>query len=512
MIDSLTKYKTPFKTAVVYSRVSTEEQARHDLSLPFQRQTCEKYAKENGHEVIEFFEDAGISGKRAETRPSLMAMLDFALRNKIDAVIIHKFDRLARNMADFWQIANMLKEHKISLLSVAENFNMDTPAGMFGMGIMSSMSQFYIENLSQEIKKGQHQKIVKGEWPNKAPIGYENKTVGSRRIIKPIPEQAKLVTQAFELYATGNYSIEMITELMTKGGLTTRNGNAVTRSSISTMFKNPAYIGRIKWNGESYPGKHEAIIDEETFFKVQEILAIKCISGSRNRKHNFYMRGIIFCSCGRQMVGDIKTKKYKNGSIQQFFYMGCKSKVKNKTCSRVYVPMKLLEGQILDLFRPIQFSKQFQEMVMKKAKEIITDLRSGNSQEEKIINQRITLLNKRLVNAEDAMLDGTLSKLRFKQKREEIEGKIAECKRGLAKLNSNHKDVIDALANILEFTRNIYQTYYDADPAHRRKILQMFFHRIVVDDRQIIRIEYTPVIAYLERIQQVGLRRDSLRD
>lgn len=174
--------------------------------------------------------------------------------------------------------------------------------------------------------------------------------------------------------------------------------------------------------------------------------------------------------------------------------------------------MKMLEEQILELFKPIQFSKQFQEMVMRKAKEIITDLRSGNSQEEKIISQRITLPYKRLVNAEDAMLDGTLSKLRFKQKREEIEAKIAECKRGLAKLNSNHKEVFDALANILEFTRNIYQTYYEADAGHRRKILQMFFHRIVVDDRQIIRVEYTPVIAHLERIQQVGLRNDTLGD
>ncbi|MFW5703025.1 MAG: recombinase family protein [Candidatus Dojkabacteria bacterium] len=112
------------------NRVSSEEQARHDLSIPYQKDQCIKIAEERGYHVIEEFSDAGISGENAQNRPALKEMLKYIVSHGVKAVVVHKFDRLSRSNKDFWNIVNYLREKDIALVSVAENFDMNTPSGL----------------------------------------------------------------------------------------------------------------------------------------------------------------------------------------------------------------------------------------------------------------------------------------------------------------------------------------------------------------------------------------------
>lgn len=175
LMDSMTP-----KFAVSYLRVSTRGQAErgggHDegFSIPAQREANKKKALSMGAMVGKEFVDRGASAKSAD-RPQLQAMLEYVKENadRVDYVIVHKIDRLARNRDDDSDIMRVLRECGVQLVSASESID-DTPAGMLLHGIMSSIAEFYSQNLATEVKKGMGEKIKGGGTVGRAPIGYQN--------------------------------------------------------------------------------------------------------------------------------------------------------------------------------------------------------------------------------------------------------------------------------------------------------------------------------------------------
>jgi site-specific DNA recombinase len=254
--------------ALIYLRVSTKEQAEkgesgEGYSIPGQREACLRYCAEKGWDVADEFIDAGESAKSAD-RPSLKALLRRIAEEDIGAVVVHKIDRLARNIEDHVAIRAALRKYGCQLVSVTENIE-ETASGKLVEGIHALMAEFYSANLAAEVRKGMTQKAKQGQWPGKAPIGYLNDI--QRRDGKEIkrivldPERAILVKEAFRLYATGEYSLaEMQTELTAKG-FTSPNGRrpgaAVPISGLARMLANPFYIGIVEWGGVHYQGQHK---------------------------------------------------------------------------------------------------------------------------------------------------------------------------------------------------------------------------------------------------------------
>lgn len=495
------------KLAVVYTRVSTEEQAKHDLSLPFQKDKCGEYAKKEGYIVAETFEESGKSGRTAK-RPGLISMLDYCSEHKVEAVIVHKSDRLARNMADFWTISNLLKSKGIRLHSVTENFD-DSPSGTLTMGVMSAVAQHYSENLSQEVKKGQYQKIAKGIWPNEAPHGYENYGLKHDRRIRPLEDYKQYIIQSFELFATDSYSIDSLTEKMAEMGMISVRGNKVTRSILARILRNPIYYGGLPWKGKVYPGEHEPIIDKELFDSVQRILDTRKKKGTRDRKHNFLLRGIVYCKCGTMLTGDQKVKKYKNGKEQTFYYFGCKNTKKDKKCSRNYISMSALEDSVAEIFKEIEFSEEFRKTVIRIAREIIKEVRSHESKEEKIINQRITRTKQRMKNLEDDRLDRIISSNDFAAMHARLKDELEEALESYNKLSQNHSKSVKILDQLIKLSENIYDMYVNAPSnALRREYLHIFLDKVYVDNRKVIKVAFTPVIEKLVEIEQVRIRNE----
>src|SRR5665648_676594 len=167
---------------IIYLRVSTKEQAqrlgtKEGYSIPGQREACLKYIKEKGWEVIDEYVDRGESAKSSR-RPQLQEMLSRIRKEKdVEAIVIHKIDRLARNMEDHITIKAVLKRAGASLVSVVENIE-DSASGHLIEGIHALMAEFYSENLGMEVRKGMEQKVKQGGWPFRAPMGYKNVRVG----------------------------------------------------------------------------------------------------------------------------------------------------------------------------------------------------------------------------------------------------------------------------------------------------------------------------------------------
>ena len=210
--------------ALIYLRVSTKEQAAKDetaegYSIPGQREACLRLISEKGWNVADEFVDAGESA-RSSDRPSLKAMLARVAEDEIGAVVVHKIDRLARNIEDHVAIRASLRKAGVALISVTENIE-ETASGKLVEGIHALMAELYSANLASEIRKGMTQKAKMGGWPQRAPIGYLNngEKVAGQDIAKVVfdPERAFLVKEMFRLYATGDYSLAELQGVM--GGI-----------------------------------------------------------------------------------------------------------------------------------------------------------------------------------------------------------------------------------------------------------------------------------------------------
>ncbi|MDE3076172.1 MAG: recombinase family protein, partial [Chloroflexota bacterium] len=221
------------KRAVIYVRVSSRDQAEGGYSLEAQTEACRRFVNDQGWSLAGEYVDAGESAQTAN-RPRFQQMLtDLAEERSISFVVVHKVDRFARNLEDHVAIRARFKKWGVRLVSATEGFE-DTPAGRMVEGIVASIAGWYSENLGLETRKGMQQKARDGIWPSVAPLGYHNvRRDGGRRaesVLEIDQERAPFIREAFELYATGNWSIKALHTELTKRGLRTRRGTPLSLS------------------------------------------------------------------------------------------------------------------------------------------------------------------------------------------------------------------------------------------------------------------------------------------
>lgn len=282
-MQAVTASMTP-KFAVSYLRVSTRGQAERGggadegFSIPAQREANKKKALSMGAMIGKEFVDRGASAKSAD-RPELQKMLEYVKENtdRVDYVIVHKVDRLARNRGDDIDIMRILRECGVQLVSASESID-DTPAGMLLHGIMSSIAEFYSQNLANEVRKGMGEKVKSGGTPTRAPLGYLNirrvddKGREERTVILD-EERAPLIKLAFEEFATGNWVASDLAEHLSACGLTTRATPKIPSAPIDkkllyNILSHPYYKGVVTYKGVEYAGNHPALVDVETWQKV----------------------------------------------------------------------------------------------------------------------------------------------------------------------------------------------------------------------------------------------------
>ena len=158
---------------LLYARVSTDKQAQKELSIPAQLETMTQYARKSGWKVVGRYVDRGESA-RTTNRPELKRLIQHCRENKgVDLVLVHKIDRLARNLIDYATIKAILKQKGIRLVSVSEPFD-DNSIGHLLENIIASISEWYSANLGDEIRKANLAKLKRGEWPHKPPVGYKS--------------------------------------------------------------------------------------------------------------------------------------------------------------------------------------------------------------------------------------------------------------------------------------------------------------------------------------------------
>ena len=198
--------------------------------------------------------------------------------------------------------------------------------------IKLGMAKNYIDNLSEETKKGMREKAEQGVYPSYAPLGYLNGEENNTRMIQPDPVLGPQVRKLFEWYATGNYSLVGIARKAHEAGLLYRNsGKMIQKSTVHQLLKNPIYYGDFLWKGRLHHGVHEPLISKALFDRVQEVMAEKGHCRVRQKKRHWAFRGMLTCGhCGCALTAEVKKGRYvyfscrteyKSGSESERFYL-----------------------------------------------------------------------------------------------------------------------------------------------------------------------------------------------
>ena len=268
-----------YKVAI-YTRVSTEDQARKGFSLGAQKERLISYCKAKNWTIVGEYTDDGYSG-RNEKRPGYQKMLEE--RDLWNIIVVLKMDRIHRNSVNFALMMDKLKNWDKDFASIQESFDTTNAMGRFVMDIIQRIAQLESEQLSERVKIGMMQKAKtgKGFLGFNIPYGYDYQD-GK---LKLNPDESKIVKMIFHLYLAGK-SIGFIVKQLNSRNISTKRGRHWGKQTVATILKNPIYCGIKHWQDILHEGSHTNIIDLDTFNEIQQ-LRVNRIKNSKQNKGAF---------------------------------------------------------------------------------------------------------------------------------------------------------------------------------------------------------------------------------
>ena len=326
----------------IYARKSTDDTSRQIRSIDDQIAELRELASRSGITPVKTFIEKQTAKKPG--RPVFNEMLDRIERGEADGILAWHPDRLARNSLDGGRIIYLLDEGKLTSLKFSTFWFDPTPQGKLMLSIAFGMSKYYVDNLAENIKRGQRQKVQNGIFPQWAPLGYLNDRV--TRTITVDPHSGPLIRTAFELYATGTYTLKLLRDKVNALGLLGKKGRELSVSNYQYILRNPVYYGLIRFSGELYEGKHDPLITKQLFDRCQEVMQRKSKPKHPGYKPFLY-RGMFRCGeCGCFVTTEAKTKRHKCGSVHHYTYCRCTKRV--KPCSQPCVREEHISAQITE--------------------------------------------------------------------------------------------------------------------------------------------------------------------
>jgi site-specific DNA recombinase len=465
-----------------YMRKSTEEAERQVLSLSSQED-----------KIKERFSDLKIVVRQKESksafepdkRPKFKELLDLIDAGKIDGIIAWHPDRLSRNEVDASAITWRIRQGKIKDLKFASGFTFEnTPEGIMMLQMTMSQSQYFSAKLSKDVKRGNEKKRQLGGLTGKAPEGYLNRRTslsgrGEAIVIKD-PERFDLIRKAFDLFLTGEYSVQAVHKIMTEEwGYTTPQrrkigGTAIARSNLYNIFRNVRYAGLVPdpYDPEKfYKGDYPAMITMEEYDKVQVLLGRKGMPRLAARKQ-FALRGFIRCAdCGRNITAQSKRKVQKNGNIHTYVYYHCTGKRKGCSQKSVYVPENKLWAQLLELLDSYELDPEMYDWSMDAFREFaakeVVERNNIQATQNKAIADIQTQLDKLL----DMATRGLISDDEYKTKNTKLKAELGKLQEEQADIMHRVKNWYEIVTETFEKLTYAGKKFADGDVGNKKDIL-----------------------------------------
>lgn len=463
---------------VLFCRVSSKEQEVEGYSLPAQEKLLKDYANRQGLETSKVFAiSESASGKKQ--RETFSSMLSFLQKNGIKTIICEKVDRLTRNLKDAVAINEWLNgdgERRVHFVKENVVLSRDSRSNeKFIWNIKVSVAQYYIDNLSEEVKKGQKEKLAQGWFPSHPKLGYKSIGEKGRKTHVLDEEKAPLVKRAFDLYASGNYSLSKLVALLNSEGLRMASGSKLVKSRLHGLLSDPFYHGWILWNGELHKGEHQKLITKELFDKVQRLL--KGRATPKYGKHNHLFGGLIRCQgCGGSITWEVHS-----GIIYGHcnHYHNCGQTTWSKEPD--------VEAQVLPVLSALRLkSQRIAEWVRKALKESHKDEVEYNTASITALNEQLARLEKRLEGLYEDKLDGKITVEFYERKSKTYKADkddVVEQIKKHTQAGNRHRELG---VNFYDLSQKGERVYLKAKPEPRRRLLKMVFSQMVLDEGRLI--------------------------
>ena len=490
--------------ALIYTRVSTDDQAGDEKhSLEAQRHICERAITEGDCYILAdhgLYTDPGKSGTTMN-RPGLKDMLIRINEDKsIKAIFVQDTDRLARNVTDHLTMRALLQKSNVTLISVSQPGIENTPEGNFMDLIIAGVNQLQSEITARKTDKSLQEKFEGGGWPTIAPPGYLN--VGERqdekiRTIAEDPVRAPLIAEMFRLYATGDYSAAQVSDITYRKGLVTRIGKQFVLSKVFNILTNHFYYGEMRWKGLKNKGNHKPIISKELFEQCQRVMEFNNKYACRRRKHDFLLRGFMFCeTCGCRFTAGMVQKK-------GIAYYHCTKRSETK-CDQAYVEVVALEKQVQDFFNDIKFSPILIEKIVAKVQTLYQKQRDSISEEKKVLNTMKSNLETKRAVAEDKLINQVITDSAFSRINTQLTDQLEKITNEEYLIDRKRNLKINVIREVLKLTNNIGETYEAASPMLKRLYLGLFWTDFKVSQKKVVHAEKAPILLALEAIGSVS--------
>ena len=470
------------KRAVVYCRVSTEEQAKGGVSLGMQKDRLTMLGPALGMVVVDVIIDDGYSAKDLN-RPGIQKVLGMIRAKSFDTLLVYKVDRLTRSLNDLCQLEVMMSKNGVEIRSSTENFETGTPIGRMLFNLLGSFAQFERELIAERTRDARERLWQEGRWGMRAPFGYKF----DNKMLIPHPIQGPLVRELYERAVTTS-----VRDLLISIRPDTRyDARKWHLARVHDVLTSRAYLGEVKRGKQWGPGLHEAIITPALYGLVQAtLLRRKNVFGPRGPSQNLFS-GIALCgTCGAKLVARTGRRKGSKNTPDpkspHYAYYICARIADGKGCELKPLNKEVLENAVFSSLREIGRDRELLQRIVVEVGEVqdssITDKRVGTRTCQREIRELEKQKGVLLKNFTDSVLPEA-ARLSLGQHLADVENQLKSAQTRLYSLEAfiaaNREKVVsvDLLASLLQAP----ETYLPMlDQRERKQVIGAIIPRLVV--------------------------------
>lgn len=452
---------------IIYSRVSTQEQADKGYSLRDQLDRLEKYCTLKNYQIVKHYQED--HSAKTFDRPEFKKLLDFVKHNKrlVDRLLIMKWDRFSRNATDALNMLRTLDNLGVEVNAVEQPIDMSIPENKLLLSFFLVSPEIENDRRAMNVINGMRRAMHEGRWISVPPVGYKFIYDEKQKPLLVKSEKAPLIKKAFELVAEGNYCVEEVRKLLLKKGLQSQ------RSNFARLLKNPVYCGKIAIKGykneheEIVKGIHEGIVSEELFYQVQDVLSGKKKSHAKPaaKSESLPLRGFLVCpDCGRILTGSAS-----KGRTLRYHYYHCQ-----RGCS-MRVKADIVHSSFSEWLGSFNFKPEIAELYLAIVEDVFKSEEADRITEMKKIKQNIEDVNANLLKVERKYVSDEIERDTFIRLKESYKQDEMHLRDLLADLQIADADFMKYMTYGCSVLSNLRQCYDTADLDTKQKLIGSIF-------------------------------------
>ncbi len=479
---------------IIYTRVSTKDQADNGMSLTTQKKYCEQYAIKNKLPIIQYFGGTYESAKNDE-RNEFVKMFDYIKQNRkaVSVILVYSFDRFSRSGTNALFLKDKLFNQGIEIISITQPGDSFTAFGKFQQNMQIMFSEMENQMRREKCVTGMKEALLRGEWPHMPPYGYDVIKNGKDRQIV-VNEEGQKLRKMFFWISKNNISQSEAQRRLSEFGIKIRT------QKISKILRNPFYCGILSHNlleGKVVQGLHEKLIPDSVFIKVNQILNGNT-HGYQIQKENSQipLKNFLTCEkCKLPMSGyQVKAKK--------IWYYKCRT---YGCCTNVSA--KYIHSEFQNMLKQLQLdmSNELMNTMSKKILNNLNEFVKNNKEESEMIKEQLNVLNSKYEKLEDKYINDEIDKEMYAKHKSKYEEQIAILEKRHNANQIHTSNLSSMVENTVNFTSNILHLWEVGDYKTKTKLQKFVFPKGIQFNKKKMEVRTTSInklILYLLRFNK----------